>query len=64
MSRSRIELRYNLVSKCVEATHPLPLDPHEAVSLVVAIGLDTLKHLPDGEGIADQIEYYTVGGEQ
>lgn len=63
MNRSRIELRYNLVNRCVEATHPLPLDPHEAVSLVVAIGLDALKQLPEGETIADSIEYYSVGGE-
>ena len=35
MKRARVELRYQRVNQCVEAIKPLPLDAHEAVSVVL-----------------------------
>ena len=45
MNRTRIELRYQQVSQCIEAMKPLPLNTHEAVSVVVACGLRYLDEL-------------------
>ena len=39
MKRTRIELRYQQVSQCTERMKPLPLNAHEAVSVIVACGL-------------------------
>lgn len=49
MKRARIELRYQRVNQCVEAIKPLPLDAHEAVSVVLAIGLDAINALTPEE---------------
>jgi len=45
MKRSRVELRYQRVNECVEALKPLPLNSHEAVAVVLAIGLDAINAL-------------------
>ena len=45
MKRTRIELRYQQVSQCIEAMKPLPLNAHEAVGVVVACGLRYLDEL-------------------
>lgn len=49
MKRARIELRYQRVNQCIEATKPLPLDAHEAVSVVLAVGLEALNAAPPEE---------------
>lgn len=67
MKRARIELRYQRVNQCVEAMKPLPLDAHEAVAAVVAIGLDAISALTPEERerfIPDRLssEQAEVGG--
>jgi hypothetical protein len=49
MSRARVELRYQRVNQCVEALKPLPLSAHEAVSVVLVIGLNAINALSPEE---------------
>ena len=49
MKRARVELRYQRVNQCVEALKPLPLSAHEAVSVVLALGLDAINALSPEE---------------
>ena len=65
MKRTRIELRYALVSECIEALKPMPLGPHEAVAAVINIGLDALRKakidpedIDKYEDIGPVAEYY------